>query len=65
MITESIRRSECEKKELRTFPAWAGELPLRITSGPPVEDPELSAVFSLPTYVMQYSRFEQNTKELK
>src|SRR5262245_18205544 len=44
---------------------WAGELPLRITAGAPVDDPLLSAGVSPPSYITQYSRREQNTKELK
>jgi nitroimidazol reductase NimA-like FMN-containing flavoprotein (pyridoxamine 5'-phosphate oxidase superfamily) len=48
-----------------TIPVWAGELPLRITAGSPVDDPRLSAGFRPPACVMQYSRSEQNTKELK
>jgi nitroimidazol reductase NimA-like FMN-containing flavoprotein (pyridoxamine 5'-phosphate oxidase superfamily) len=38
------------------IPVWAGELPLRITAGPPVDDPLLSAGISRPAYVTQYSR---------
>ena len=38
------------------IPVWAGELPLRIMAGSPVDDPLLSAGFSPPAYVTQYSR---------
>jgi uncharacterized protein len=54
-----------EDEEDMAIPVWAGELPLRITAGSPVDDPLLSAGFSPPAYVTQYSRCEQNTKELK
>jgi nitroimidazol reductase NimA-like FMN-containing flavoprotein (pyridoxamine 5'-phosphate oxidase superfamily) len=38
------------------IPVWAGELPLRITVDPPVDDPRLSAGISRPAYVTRYSR---------
>ena len=54
-----------DDEEDMALPVWAGELPLRITAGSPVDDPLLPAGFSPPAYVTQYSRCEQNTKELK
>jgi nitroimidazol reductase NimA-like FMN-containing flavoprotein (pyridoxamine 5'-phosphate oxidase superfamily) len=54
-----------DDEEDMTIPVWAGEVPLRITTGSPVDDPRLSAGFRPPAYVMRYSRCEQNTKELK
>jgi len=54
-----------DDEEDMAIPVWAGELPLRIMAGSPVDDPQLSAGFSPPVYVTQYSRREQNTKELK
>jgi uncharacterized protein len=38
------------------IPVWAGELPLRITAGSPVDDPQLSAGIRPPAYVTRYSR---------
>ncbi len=38
------------------IPVWAGELPLRIAAGSPVDDPQLSAGLQPPAYVMRYSR---------
>lgn len=38
------------------LPVWAGELPLRITAGAPVDDPQLSAGVRPPVYVARYSR---------
>ena len=35
---------------------WAGELPLRITAGAPVDDPHLSADIRPPAYITRYSR---------
>jgi hypothetical protein len=40
---------------------WAGELPLRITAGSPVDDPQLSVGVSPPAYVTLYSRQAQTT----
>jgi nitroimidazol reductase NimA-like FMN-containing flavoprotein (pyridoxamine 5'-phosphate oxidase superfamily) len=54
-----------DDEEDMSIPVWAGELPLRITAGSPVDGPQLSAGFRPPAYVTQYSRCEQNTKELK
>jgi hypothetical protein len=45
-----------DDEEDMSIPVWAGELPLRITTGSPVDDPRLSAGFRPPAYVMQYSR---------
>jgi nitroimidazol reductase NimA-like FMN-containing flavoprotein (pyridoxamine 5'-phosphate oxidase superfamily) len=54
-----------DDEEDMTIPVWAGELPLRMTAGLPVDDPHLLAGIRPPAYVTQYSRREQNTKELK
>jgi hypothetical protein len=53
-----------DEEDMRV-PVWAGELPLRITAGSPIDDPQLSADFRPPAYVTQYSRCAKNTKELK
>jgi uncharacterized protein len=45
-----------DEEEDMTIPVWAGELPLRITAGPPVDDPQLSAGIRPPAYVTRYSR---------
>jgi hypothetical protein len=54
-----------DDEEDMTIAVWAGELPLRITAGSPVDDPHLSSWIRPPAYVTQYSRPEQSTKELK
>jgi nitroimidazol reductase NimA-like FMN-containing flavoprotein (pyridoxamine 5'-phosphate oxidase superfamily) len=38
------------------LPVWAGELPLRIMAGEPVDDPQLSAGVRPPAYVERYFR---------
>lgn len=38
------------------LPVWAGELPLRLATLPPIPDPQLMADVELPTYVQQYNR---------
>jgi nitroimidazol reductase NimA-like FMN-containing flavoprotein (pyridoxamine 5'-phosphate oxidase superfamily) len=45
-----------DDEEDMTIPVWAGELPLRITAGSPVDDPQLSAGIRPPAYVTRYSR---------
>jgi uncharacterized protein len=45
-----------DDEEDMTIPVWAGELPLRITAGAPVDDPQLSAGVRPPAYVTRYSR---------
>ena len=45
-----------DDEEDMALPVWAGELPLRITAGAPVDDPQLSAGVRPPTYVARYSR---------
>lgn len=45
-----------DDEEDMTIPVWAGELPLRITAGLPIDDPQLSAGIKQPAYVTQYSR---------
>jgi nitroimidazol reductase NimA-like FMN-containing flavoprotein (pyridoxamine 5'-phosphate oxidase superfamily) len=46
-------------------PVWAGELPLRIAAGSPVDDPELSAGLEAPEYVTRYTRQLQSAIHLK
>lgn len=53
-----------DDEEDMAIPVWAGELPLRITAGPPVDDPQLSAGVSPPAYVTLYSRQAQTTNEV-
>ena len=45
-----------DDEEDMAIPVWAGELPLRITAGLPVDDPLLQAGLTPPAYVMRYSR---------
>jgi uncharacterized protein len=45
-----------DDEEDMALSVWAGELPLRIMAGSPVDDPLLSAGFRPPAYVTQYSR---------
>lgn len=42
-----------------TIPVWAGVLPLQITAGSPIDDPQLSAGLRPPAYVALYSRHTQ------
>jgi nitroimidazol reductase NimA-like FMN-containing flavoprotein (pyridoxamine 5'-phosphate oxidase superfamily) len=51
-----------DDEEDLAIPVWAGELPLRITAGAPVNDPQLPAGISPPAYVTRYSRPSQTTK---
>jgi nitroimidazol reductase NimA-like FMN-containing flavoprotein (pyridoxamine 5'-phosphate oxidase superfamily) len=50
-----------DDEEDMAIPVWAGELPLRITAGSPVDDPQLSVGVSPPAYVTLYSRQAQTT----
>jgi len=54
-----------DDEEDMAIPVWAGELPLGVKAGSPVDDPRLSAGFRPPAYVTNYSRCARNTKELK
>ncbi|HEX5082142.1 MAG TPA: pyridoxamine 5'-phosphate oxidase family protein, partial [Blastocatellia bacterium] len=50
-----------DDEEDMAIPVWAGELPLRITAGSPVDDPQLSAGIIPPAYVKLYSRQARTT----
>jgi uncharacterized protein len=50
-----------DDEEDMAIPVWAGELPLRITAGSPIDDPQLSAGISPPAYLTLYSRQAQTT----
>jgi uncharacterized protein len=54
-----------DDEEDMTIPVWAGELPLRITTGAPIDDPQLSVGIRAPAYITQYSRQAQTTSGLK
>jgi nitroimidazol reductase NimA-like FMN-containing flavoprotein (pyridoxamine 5'-phosphate oxidase superfamily) len=43
-------------------PVWAGELPLRLTTGEPTPDPQLQAGIELPGYIRDYSRPQKRVK---
>jgi hypothetical protein len=45
-----------DDEEDMAIPVWAGELPLRIMAGLPVDDPQLSTGVGPPIYVSRYSR---------
>ena len=48
------------------IPVWAGELPLRIIAGAPIDDPQLSAGIRPPAYVTRYSRTaDQETRVMR
>ncbi len=50
-----------DDEEDHEIPVWAGELPLRITAGSPVDDPQLATGIRAPDYVTRYSRHERIT----
>ena len=37
-----------------TLPVWAGELPLRLVTGPPISDPRLKEHIQAPAYIRNY-----------
>ncbi|MCI0659766.1 MAG: pyridoxamine 5'-phosphate oxidase family protein [Acidobacteria bacterium] len=45
--------------EDQEIPVWAGELPLRVEAMAPVDDPNLRAGITAPSYVVNYSRREK------
>jgi nitroimidazol reductase NimA-like FMN-containing flavoprotein (pyridoxamine 5'-phosphate oxidase superfamily) len=45
-----------DDEEDYAIPVWAGELPLRVVAGAPVDDPELQKGIEPPEYVTKYSR---------
>ena len=51
-----------DDEEDMSIPVWAGELPLRITAGAPVDDPQLSAQVRRSAYVRRYSRATNQEK---
>ena len=53
-----------DDEEDMAIPVWAGELPLRITAGSPVDDPRLPAGISPPAYVTGYSRRPKRANEI-
>jgi uncharacterized protein len=54
-----------DDEEDMAIPVWAGELPLRVTAGSPVDDPQLSAGISPPAYLIGYSRQPRTTNGIK
>jgi nitroimidazol reductase NimA-like FMN-containing flavoprotein (pyridoxamine 5'-phosphate oxidase superfamily) len=50
-----------DDEEDMAIPVWAGELPLRITAGSPVDDPRLQTGIRPQAYITQYSRQTQTT----
>jgi nitroimidazol reductase NimA-like FMN-containing flavoprotein (pyridoxamine 5'-phosphate oxidase superfamily) len=50
-----------DDEEDMAIPVWAGELPLRIMAGSPIDDPLLTAGIVPPAYITQYSRQAQTT----
>jgi len=54
-----------DDEEDMALPVWAGELPLRITAGAPVDDPHLSAGVRPPAYVARYSRTTHQETPIK
>ncbi len=51
-----------DDEEDMALSVWAGELPLRITAGAPVDDPQLSAGVRPPAYVERYFRAPNQKK---
>ncbi len=45
-----------DDEEDNAIPVWAGELPLRLTTLTPIDDPHLSEGIEPPDYVLNYSR---------
>ncbi len=45
-----------DDEEDHDIPAWAGELPLRIESLVPIDDPHLLPGIAPPAYILNYSR---------
>ena len=45
-----------DDEEDMVLPVWAGELPLRVTTGEAVPDPRLQAGIELPQYIRGYTR---------
>jgi uncharacterized protein len=50
-----------DDEEDMAIPVWAGELPLRITAGSPIDDPRLQTGIRPQAYITQYSRQTQTT----
>jgi nitroimidazol reductase NimA-like FMN-containing flavoprotein (pyridoxamine 5'-phosphate oxidase superfamily) len=51
-----------DDEEDYALPVWAGELPLRLTTGAPVADPRLPADIEPPLHVLNYDRKRANTE---
>ena len=45
-----------DDEEDMSFPTWAGVLPLAISAGAPINDPQLDPATAVPDYVRNYSR---------
>ncbi len=51
-----------DDEEDMAIPVWAGELPLLIAAGSPIDDPRLSAGLEPPAYIRRYSRKPKSHK---
>ncbi|MFL6212080.1 MAG: pyridoxamine 5'-phosphate oxidase family protein [Pyrinomonadaceae bacterium] len=54
-----------DDEEDYALPVWAGELPLRLTTGAPVADPRLPVDIEPPAHVLNYDRKRSNTEYTK
>ena len=45
-----------DDEEDHSLPVWAGVIPLRVTSGPPISDPRLPERTAVPSYANNYRR---------
>lgn len=51
-----------DDEEDYAIPVWAGELPLRVATEAPINDPELSPDLKPPLYIREYNRPARNGK---